>query len=53
MIKDRKKDLKGIEEIRKGWQEYIGELYKKGLYDSLMIAMMEWSPTKSQTSWNV
>ena len=41
MIKDRNKDLKGIEEIRKRWQEYIRELYKKGLNDPLMIAMME------------
>ena len=52
VIKDRNKGVKGIEEIRKRWQEYIGELYKKGLNDPLMIPMME-SPTKNQTSWNV
>ena len=33
-IKDRNgKDLKEAEEIKKRWQEYIEELYKKGLND--------------------
>ena len=33
-IKDRKgKSLTGAEEIKKRWQEYTKELYKKGLYD--------------------
>ena len=34
MIKDRNgKDLTEAEEIRKRWQEYTEELYKKGLND--------------------
>ena len=34
MIKDRSgKDLRGAEEIKKRWQEYTEELYKKDLYD--------------------
>ena len=34
MIKDRNgKDLTGAEEIKKRWQEYIEELYKKDLND--------------------
>ena len=34
-IKDRNsKDLTEAEEIKKRWQEYIEELYKKGLNDS-------------------
>ena len=34
MIKDRSsKDLTKAEEIKKRWQEYIEELYKKGLND--------------------
>ena len=34
-IKDRKgKDLTEAEEIKKRWQEYTEELYKKGLHDS-------------------
>ena len=33
-IKDRKnKDLTEAEDIRKNWQEYTEELYKKGLND--------------------
>ena len=33
-VKDRKgKDLTKAEEIKKSWQKYIGELYKKGLND--------------------
>ena len=34
MIKDKNgKDLKEAEEIKKRWQEYTEELYKKGLND--------------------
>ena len=34
MIKDRKgKDLTEAEEIKKRWQEYTEELYKKCLHD--------------------
>ena len=34
MIKDRSsKDLTEAEEIKKRWQEYTGELYKKDLHD--------------------
>ena len=33
-IKDRNgRNLIGAEDIKKRWQEYIGELYKKELYD--------------------
>ena len=33
-IKDRNsKDLTEAEEIKKRWQEYTEELYKKGFYD--------------------
>ena len=32
-IKDRKNNLTEAEEIKKRWQEYIEELYKKGLND--------------------
>ena len=32
-IKDRNKDLTEAEEIKKRWQEYTEELYKKGLND--------------------
>ena len=35
-IKDRNsKDVTEAEEIKKTWQEYIGELYKKDLHDPL------------------
>ena len=34
MIKDRNgKDLTKVEEIKKRWQEYTKELYKKGFHD--------------------
>ena len=34
MLKDRNdKDLKEAEEVKKRWQEYTEELYKKGLND--------------------
>ena len=45
------KDLTGAEEIRKRWQEYIEELYKKVLMT--WINMMVWTLTYSQTSWTV
>ena len=32
-IKDRTKDLTEAEDIKKRWQEYIEELYKKDLND--------------------
>ena len=51
-IKDRKgKDLTEAEEIKKSWQEYTKELYKKGLIDQITI--MVWSLTWSQTSWSM
>ena len=45
------KDLTGAEEIRKRWQEYIEELYKKVLMT--WINLMVWTLTYSQTSWTV
>ena len=48
-IKDRNgKDLTEAKEIKKWWQEYTEELYKKVLM--IQIAMMVWSLTQSQTS---
>ena len=32
-IKDRNMDLREAEDIKKRWQEYIEELYKKDLHD--------------------
>ena len=50
--KDRNgKDLTEAEEIKKSWQEYTKELYKKGLIDQITI--MVWSLTWSQTSWSM
>ena len=44
MTRDRNsKDLREAEEIKKRWQEYTEELYKKGLMTR--ITMMVWSPT--------
>ena len=43
-IKDRNgKDLTEAEKIKKRWQEYTEELYKKGLDD--LVTMMMWSLT--------
>ena len=43
-IKERNgMDIAEAEDIKKRWQEYTEELYKKDLHD----------PDKSQTSWNV
>ena len=51
-IKDRNgKDLKEAEEIKKRWQEYIGERYRKGLNDQINI--MVWSLTYRRTSGSV
>ena len=51
-VKDRNsKDLTEAEEIKKRWQEYIEELYKKVLMTQ--ITTMVWSLTQSQTSWSV
>ena len=45
MIKDRKsKDLTEAEEIKKRWQEYTEELYKKKVLMT-QITMMMWSLT--------
>ena len=44
-------DLREEEDIKKRWQEYTEELYKKDRHDQ--IIMMVRSLTKSQTSWNV
>ena len=44
MTKERNgKDLKEAEEIKKRWQEYTEELYKKGLMTQ--IVTMVWSLT--------
>ena len=51
-IKERNgMDLKEAEEIKKRWQEYAEELYKKGLNDPNNT--MVWSLAQGQTSWNV
>ena len=48
-IKDRSsKDLTKAEEIKKSWQEYTEELYKKGLGDHKL-----WSLTWSKTFWSM
>ena len=44
-------DLPEAEDIKKRWQEYIEELYKKDHHDP--DNTMVWSLTKSQTFWNV
>ena len=54
-IKDRNgMDLTEAEDIKKRWQKYTEELYKKDLYDpdnhnNIVTA----NKVKSQTSWNV
>ena len=51
-IKDKNgMDLTEAKAIKKRWQEYTEELYKKDLHDQEI--MMVWSLTWSQTSWNV
>ena len=50
-IKDRNvMNLTEAEEIKKRWQEYTEELYKKGLND---LDNHDRSLNYSQTSWNV
>ena len=50
-IKDRNgKDLMEAEEIKKKWQEYTEELYKKVLMTG--ITMMVWSLIQSSIFWN-
>ena len=40
-IKDRNgRELAEAEDIKKRWQEYTEELYKKGLHDSDIITMV-------------
>ena len=42
-IKDRNsKDLTEAEEIKKRWQEYTEELYKKGLERGILEREVEW-----------
>ena len=51
-IKDRNgMDLTEAEDIKRTWQEYTEELYKKDLHDP--YNQMVCSITYSQTSWNV
>ena len=51
-IKDRNgMDLTEAEDIKKKWQEYTEQLYKKDLQRS-QITMMVWSLTLRYTSWN-
>ena len=45
------KALTEAEDIKKRWQEYTEELYKKDL--QTQITTMVWSLTWSQTSWSV
>ena len=44
-IKDRKaRDLTEADDIKKGWQEYTEELYKKKIFMTQIITMV-WSLT--------
>ena len=39
-VKDRKgKDLTKAEEIKKSWQKYIGELYKKDIHYQIIMML--------------
>ena len=50
-IKDRNgMDLTEAEDIKKRWQEYIEELYKKIFM--IQVITIVWSLTYNQTSWN-
>ena len=52
-IKDRNgKDLTVAEEIKKRWQEYTEELYKKKVLMTQIITMV-WKFTENQTSWSM
>ena len=44
------RDLVDAKEIKKRWKDYMEELYKKDLNES--ITMMVWLVTQSQTFWN-
>ena len=44
-------DWTEAKEIKKRWQEYIGELYEKGLHDPDNHDL--WSLTYNWTSWSV
>ena len=47
-------DLTEAEDIKKRWQEYTEELYKKDLHDpDNHDGMITRSLTQSQTAWNV
>ena len=51
-IQDRNgTDLTEAEDIKKRWQEYTEELYKKDVHDPDNHDGV--SPTQSQTSWNM
>ena len=51
-MKDRNAmDLTETEEIKKRWQEYTEEPYKKTFMTQITIVV--WLLTWSQTSWNV
>ena len=51
-IKDKNAmDLTEADDIKKVWQEYTEELYKKIFMTH--ITTMVWSPTLYQMSWNV
>ena len=60
-IKDRKGvDLIEVEEIKKRWQEYTEELYKKGLHDPenhdgviTHLVITDTDSPSDQTPWNV
>ena len=53
-IKDRNgMDLTEAEDIKKRWQEYTEELYKKKILMIQITIMVIRSLTQSQTSWNV
>ena len=52
-INDRNgKDLTEAEEIKKRWQEYTEELYKKKVLMTQIITMV-WKFTENQTSWSM
>ena len=54
LIKDRNSmDLREAEDIKKRWQEYIEELYKKDLHDPDNHDDVITHSHLGQTSWNV
>ena len=53
-IKDRNgMDLTEAEDIKKRWQEYTEELYRKIFTIQIIMMVCSLTLTKSQTSWNV